>query len=296
MSQDDNKQRKHVVIIGAGFGGVKAARSLAKENVDITIVDRNNFHLFQPLLYQVSTAILAEAEIAYPVRAFFQKNQNVEFFLGEVIDFDLDVKKIITDHGALFYDYLVIAAGSMTNYFGMDTLEKYCMGMKTLEESVRIRNHILNIFEEANKEEDSQKRKQLLTFICVGGGPTGIEEAGSLSELIYHVMSKEYHNLDFSQVDIKLIEATDKVLPMMPDNLREETIHVLQRKNVDVRLNSQVLNYDGEKLTLKDDEVIPTQTVIWAAGVKAVPIIAKLGEELDRSGRVVVQKTLQLIN
>jgi len=296
MSQDDNKQRKHVVIIGAGFGGVKAARSLANENVDITIVDRNNFHLFQPLLYQVSTAILAEAEIAYPVRAFFQKNKNVEFFLGEVIDFDLEAKKVITDHGEIGYDYLVIAAGSMTNYFGLDTLEKHCMGMKTLEESVRIRNHILNVFEKANKEVDSLKRKQLLTFICVGGGPTGVEEAGSLSELIYHVMAKEYHNLDFSQVDIKLIEATDTVLPMMPANLRDETVHVLQRKKVDVRLNSAVLGYDGTRLTLQDGEVIPTQTVIWAAGVKSVPIIAKLGEELDRSGRVIVQKTLQLIH
>jgi NADH:ubiquinone reductase (H+-translocating) len=287
-------KRPHVVIVGAGFGGIKAAKSLAKENVDITLIDRNNYHLFQPLLYQVSTAVLSEEEIAYPVRAFFRKNKNVDFFLGDVTDFDLETKQVVTAQGNVDYDYLIVAAGATTNYFGMESVEKNSFAMKTLGDSVKIRNHILRIFEQAAKEPDAAKRRELLTFVCVGGGPTGVEEAGALSELIYSVMRNEYHNMDFSEVDIKLIEATDRVLPMMPESLRDETVSVLRSKKVDVRLNTQVMDYDGRKLSFKDGEVVPTQTVIWAAGVKAVSIVAKLGAEIDRGGRVIVRKTLQV--
>lgn len=287
-------KKPHVVIIGAGFGGVKAAKSLTGKDVNITIIDRNNYHLFQPLLYQVSTAVLSEEEIAYPVRAFFRKNKNVNFFLGEVTDFDLESKKVITDQGEVSYDYLIVAAGATTNYFGMESVEKNSFAMKTLGESVKIRNHILSIFEQAAKETDEAKRRELLTFVCVGGGPTGVEEAGALSELIYSVMKKEYHHLNFDEVDIKLIEATDRLLPMMPESLRDETVSVLRSKRVDVRLNTQVMNYDGQALCFKDGEVVPTRTVIWAAGVKAVPVVAKLGAEIDRAGRVIVRKTLQV--
>lgn len=294
MENLNGTKRPHVVIVGAGFGGIKAAKSLAKENVDITLIDRNNYHLFQPLLYQVSTAVLSEEEIAYPVRAFFRKNKNVDFFLGDVTDFDLETKQVVTAQGNVDYDYLIVAAGATTNYFGMESVEKNSFAMKTLGDSVKIRNHILRIFEQAAKEPDAAKRRELLTFVCVGGGPTGVEEAGALSELIYSVMRNEYHNMDFSEVDIKLIEATDRVLPMMPESLRDETVSVLRSKKVDVRLSTQVMDYDGRKLSFKDGEVVPTQTVIWAAGVKAVSIVAKLGAEIDRGGRVIVRKTLQV--
>ena len=297
MKNDVKSEKKpHVVVVGAGFGGVKVAKSFTNKNVDVTLIDRNNYHLFQPLLYQVSTAVLAEAEIAYPVRAFFRKNKNVDFFLGDVTDFDLEGKKVITDQGSVSYDYLVVAAGSTTNYFGMESVEKNSFAMKTLDESVVIRNHILQLFERADKETDAAKRKALLTFVCVGGGPTGVEESGAISELVYSVLKQEYHKLDFSDVDIKLIEATDRVLPMMPEDLRDETVNVLRSKKVDVRLNTQVMDYDGEKITFKDGEVVPTETVIWAAGVKAVPVMAKLGAEMDRAGRVIVEKTLQVPN
>lgn len=294
MSNEAEVKRPHIVIVGAGFGGVKAAQLLADKNVDVTLIDRNNYHLFQPLLYQVSTAVLSVDEIAYPIRAFFRNHKNVNFYLGEVTDFDLEQKKVITDQGEVGYDFLIMAAGATTNFFGMQTVEENSFGMKTLEESVVIRNHVLNMFEQASKEQDAEKRKQLLTFVCVGGGPTGVEEAGSLAELIYSVMSKEYHNIDFSEPDIKLIEATDKVLPMMPESLRDETVRVLRGKKVDVRLETQVMDYDGETLTFKSGETVPTKTVIWAAGVKAVPVAAKMGAEVDRAGRVIINEYLQV--
>lgn len=288
----DKKTR--IVIVGSGFGGIKAARILAKMDVEIILIDRHNFHLFQPLLYQVSTAILSEDEIAYPIRAFFRKNMNVEFFLAKVVGFDTVNKRVITNHGEVAYDYLVLAAGATTNYFGMKSVEKYSYGMKSLAEALHIRNHVLHMFERANKSEDPAERRRMLTFVCVGGGPTGVEEAGSLSELIYHVMKDEYHHLDFSEVSIKLIEATDKLLPMMPDVLRDETKRVLQSKKVEVLLQAQVQDCDDKSLSLKDGTVIPTETVIWAAGVKAVPMLARLQAEMDRAGRVIVEKTLQV--
>lgn len=294
MREIANGKRPHIVVVGAGFGGVKVAQLLKNKAVDVTVVDRNNFHLFQPLLYQVSTAVLSVDEIAYPIRAFFRKQKNAEFYYGEVVDFKLDEKKLVTDKGEISYDYLVMAAGATTNFFGMESVEKHAFPMKTLEESVAIRNHVLEMFEAANKEPDPKKRRQLLTFVCVGGGPTGVEEAGSLSELIYHVMAKEYHQLDFSEVDIKLVEAVDSLLLMMPQSLRDETARVLRNKKVDVRLNTQVLDYDGENLTFKSGEVVPTKTVIWAAGVKAVPVTEKMGVERDRAGRVVVNEYLHL--
>ena len=290
-----SEERKHIVIIGAGFGGIKLAKMFAKENVLVTLIDRHNFHLFQPLLYQVSTAILSEDEIAYPIRAFFRKYRNVELFMAKAEGVDEARKVVMTNHGEIPYDYLVLAAGATTNYFGMKNVEKYSYGMKTLQEALHIRNHVLHMFERANKQQDNEEeRRRMLTFVCVGGGPTGIEEAGSIAELVYHVMKDEYHHLNFDEVSIKLIEATDKVLPMMPQDLRDETVRVLRSKGVDVMLNTQVMDCDERALTLKDGTVIPTKTVIWAAGVKAVPFVAELGFETDRAGRVVVDADLQV--
>lgn len=284
--------KPHVVIVGAGFGGIKLAKLLAKQNVRITLVDRHNFHLFQPLLYQVSTAILSTDEIAYPIRAFFRKCKNVDLFMAEAQGVDQERKVLLTNHGEISYDYLVLAAGSTTNYFGMETVKQHSYGMKTLQEALHIRNHVLHMFERANRHQDDEtERRRMLTFVVVGGGPTGIEEAGAISELI-NIQKKEYHNLDFNEVSITLIEATDHVLPMMPQELQDKTVEVLRGKGVEVMLNTQVVNNDGNNLYLKDGTIIPTRTVIWAAGVKAVPFIAECGGEVDRAGRIVVEENL----
>ncbi len=286
--------RPRIVIVGAGFGGIKLAKLLAKENVQVTLVDRHNYHLFQPLLYQVSTAILSTDEIAYPVRTFFRKNKNVEFFMAKARGVDREKKLLLTNHGELAYDYLVLAAGATTNFFGMKTVEEHSFGMKTLQEALHIRNHVLHMFERASKhEDDKETRCRMLTFVVVGGGPTGIEEAGAISELI-EIQKKEFHNLDFDEVQVKLIEATPNVLPMMPQNLRDHTVEVLRKKGVDVMLDTQVVDYDGHVLKLKTGEKIPTDTVIWAAGVKAVPFIADCGGEIDRAGRIVVDEDLRV--
>ncbi len=287
--------RKHIVVVGAGFGGVKVAQLLSKEPVDVTVVDRNNFHLFQPLLYQLSTSELDENEITYPIRAFFRNKPNVNFFMAHAEGFRPEEKILVTDHGNLAYDYLVLAAGATTNFFGMESVEKNSFGMKTLQESIAIRNHVLRSFEQASRSGDPEERRRLMTFVCVGGGPTGVECAGALSELLYNVIAHEYHGINLQEARVVLVEATDKVLAMMPESLQQETVRVLRDvRHVDVRLGAQVMDYDGRELKFKDGQVLPTATVIWAAGVKAVSLMKELGTETDRAGRVVVTPTLQI--
>jgi len=287
-------KKPHIVIIGAGFGGIHTAQALAKNEVKITLIDKANYHLFQPLLYQVATAGLSVDDIAYPVRAIFREQKNVDFRLAEVSSVDFDNKVVTMNTGTISYDYLVVAAGGMTNYFGMDSMEKNGFGMKTLDESVTIRNHVLRMFELAAHEKDADKRRALLTFVIVGGGPTGVESAGALSELIYHVMIKEYHNMNFKEVRIMLVEASDKVLASMPEDLRDVTVETLIRKHVEVRMCVQVTEYDGEKMSLKGGEVIPAYTVVWAAGVKANNLIDRLAVEQASMRRAIVNEFLQL--
>ena len=288
--------RPRIVIVGGGFGGIKLAKLFADDKVDVTLIDRHNFHLFQPLLFQVSTSILAEDEIAYPIRAFFRKNQNVDFYMAKVQSVDQARNVVITNHEEIPYDYLILAAGATTNYFGNENVKKYSYGMKTLQEAKAIRNHVLHMFERAAKDETSiEEKKRMLTFIVVGGGPTGIEEAGAISELI-GLQKKEFHHLDFSLVTLKLLEASPNVLPVMPQELRDKTVEVLRGKGVDVMLNTAVTDYDGKNLTLKDGSIIPSETVIWAAGVKAVSFVKDCGAEVDRAGRVIVEENLMVKN
>ncbi|MDF2634558.1 MAG: hypothetical protein K0R78_1432 [Pelosinus sp.] len=296
MQNETAVKPPHIVVVGAGFGGIRTARALAKQEVRITLIDKYNYHLFQPLLYQVATAGLSVDDIAYPVRAIFRDKKNVDFRLAEVSDVDFDNKVVTMNTGEISYDYLVIAAGGMTNYFGMDSMEKNGFGMKTLDESVMIRNHVLRMFELAAHEKDADKRRALLTFVIVGGGPTGVESAGALSELIYHVMVKEYHNLNFKEVRIMLVEASDKLFASMPEELRDATVETLIRKHVEVRLCVQVTDYDGQKMSLKGGEVIPTYTVVWAAGVKANTLMDTLKVEQASMRRAIVNEFLQLPN
>lgn len=290
----NNLTPKHVVIVGAGFGGIRAVRALNKADVQITLIDMHNYHLFQPLLYQVSTASLSIDDIAYPVRAMIKSQRNVLFRMGEVTNIDFEHKSVIIGTDTIPYDYLILAAGGATNFFGMESVQNNSFGMKTLDEAVTIRNHILHQFELASVEKDSDKRRARLTFIVVGGGPTGVESAGALSELIYLVMANEYHNLNFKEVRIILVEASDNVLAAMPAELREATIDMLLHKHIEVRLCVQVTGYDGQRLTLQGGEIIPAYTVIWAAGVKAAPIMQTLNTKKDPAQRAFVNEYLQL--
>ncbi len=284
----------HVVVVGAGFGGVATIKALSKEPVKITLVDRTNYHLFQPLLYQLSTAVLSTDDISFPVRAMFRKMKNIDLFMAKATGIDGKNKILHTNHGDISYDYLVVSAGATNNFFGLKNVEKYSYGMKTIQETLHIRNHVLHMFERANKQLDSEAvRRQMLTFICVGGGPTGVEEAGALAELVA-VQKLDYPNLNFDEVSIKLIEATDKVLPMMPEKLRNYTLKVLKRKGVEVMLNTAVADCSEDVLFLKDGTFIPSKTVIWAAGVRAHRLVSTIGAECDRAGRVIVEKTLQV--
>ena len=257
-------------------------------------MDQHNYHLFQPLLYQVSTAVLSAGEIAYPTREFFKDYKNVEFFLAKATGVDQTRRALLTDHGEIPYDYLVLAAGATTNFFGNESVARNSFAMKTLEEAITLRSHIIHEFERASKKTDpsmTDERRRHLNFVIVGGGATGIEMAGALAELI-DIFKKEFHSIDFDEVHVSLLEAMGSVLPMVPPDLQQHTIDVLRKKGVDVRLNTAVTEYDGNDLKLASGETIATKTVIWAAGVRAQDFIKDCGGEVDRAGRVVVEENL----
>jgi len=290
-------KKPHIIIVGAGFGGIQVAKLLANTAAQITIIDKHNYHLFQPLLYQVATAGLSEKDIACPIRTIFRDQKNIEFHMDEVTNIDLVDNQVITITGhQIPFDYLVVATGSTNNFFGMESLAKNALCVKTLGQSVATRDHIIKMFELAAHEPDPEKRHSLLTFVVVGGGPTGVECAGALSELIHFVLAKEYHNLNFKEVRIMLVEASDALLPVMPLDLQEATVEILIRKHIEVRLLVQVSGFDGNTLLLKGGEVIPTHTVIWAAGVCATKLLDNLKQEQDRAHRVIVNEYLHIQN
>ena len=291
MSQQQaSGRRPRIVIIGAGFGGLQAAKILAKESVDITVIDRNNYHCFLPLLYQVATAGLEPEAIAQPVRRILRA-PNVRFLMAEVAGIDLDTQVVETDGESVAYDYLVVAAGSVTNFFGMASVEEAAYGLKDLPEAVELRDRILRSFERA-EQEAPEDRARLMTTIVVGGGPTGVELAGALAELQRHVLRRDFPRLDVAQARVVLLEATDRVLPTLPDSLRLKAERQMQDLGVEVRTGAAVASADDAGVTLRDGERIEAGTVIWVAGVRASPLAEMLGGG-GPAGRVAVRPTLQ---
>jgi len=290
----NTKTLPHVVIIGAGFGGMEVARGLAKAPVRITLIDRHNYHLFQPLLYQVAIAGLVPSQIAYPLRTIFRKQKNLTFQMGEVTAIDFDVRYVKTNGSVIAYDYLVLAVGGQTNFFGNHSVEQYGFQLKNIESAINTRNHLLNIFEQASREVDADVRKAMLTFVVVGGGPTGVETAGALAELITHVLAKDYPHMDLKDVRVLLLEAGKTVMPSYPDELRKSTNALLKNKKVEVLVNTKLVDYNGRQITLGDGEQINAHTLIWTAGVKAAEMLDALGVEQAGSGRVRVAASLQI--
>ncbi len=284
----------HIVIVGAGFGGLNAALAFKNKPVRVTIVDQHNYHLFQPLLYQVATAGLSPQDISYPVRGILRKQNNVEFRLAEAKGIDTRAKVLQTTCCDIPYDHLILAVGGVTNTFGMQDVEEYGMGLKSIQDASAIRNHLLRCFELASQSTDPLERKSLLTFVVVGGGPSGVECSGAISELIRLVLAKDYPLLDIGIAKVILLEATQKLLPALPEDLGQATVHALQQKNVEVRFGAQVTGFDTIQVSLKDGSTIPTQTLIWAAGVKAAELVNRLETGYGSQGRVKVLPTLQV--
>jgi NADH dehydrogenase len=283
-----------VVIVGAGFAGIHAAKALREAPVDVVMLDKNNYHLFQPLLYQVATAALAPSEIAYPVRAIFRKQNNFRFHLAEVTDVDFQSRVVITSNGLIPYDYLILAVGGETNYFGLDSVAQNGFDLKDLGDALDIRNHILRMFELSTQESDLETLKALRTFVVVGGGPTGVECAGALSELIRLVLSKDFPEVDCREAQVLLLEAGDRLLSGFPDDLAQGAVKTLHGKQVKVRFGSAVSDYDGKQVFLTNGDVIPANTLIWAAGVQAGGLMDRLSLQQARQGRVIVHPTLQV--
>ena len=280
--------------MGAGFGGLRVARALRRAPVQVILLDRNNYHLFQPLLYQVATAGLEPEQIAKPVRSILRGQQNFDFRMVEVSAVDVAQRRLETNAGPIAYDFLVLAPGGETNFFGLETVAKHALGLKDIPDAVAIRNHVLTCFEQAMLEADPEQRRARLTFIVVGGGPTGVEMAGALSELIRLVLVKDYPRLNIKDVRILLLEATDRLLATMPERLREAAGKTLWRKYVEVRFGATVADYDGIRIRLKSGEIIPAYTVIWAAGARAAGLNDRLGLATARQGRIAVEPTLQV--
>jgi NADH dehydrogenase len=284
----------HVVIVGAGFGGLNAARAFKDKPVRVTIIDRQNFHLFQPLLYQVATAGLSPQDITYPVRGILRNQKNVEFRLTEAKGIDTHSKMLLSTCCDIPYDYLILAVGGVTNTFGMQDVAEYGMGLKSIPDANAIRNHLLRCFELASQSQDIEEQRSLLTFVVVGGGPSGVECSGAISELIRLVLVKDYPHLDTGLASVILLEATQRLLPGMPEDLGQATVEALQKKKVEVRLGTQVTGFDTILVTLKDGSAIPSQTLIWAAGVKAAELVNQLDGERGSQGRVKILPTLQI--
>ncbi|MBI2685646.1 MAG: NAD(P)/FAD-dependent oxidoreductase [Acidobacteria bacterium] len=285
----------HVVIVGGGFGGLAVAKRLAKQRgLAVTLVDRRNFHVFQPLLYQVATGGLSPADICAPLRSVLAPYKNIRTVMAEVTGFDLAGRRVSLDHGELAYDYLVVAAGARHHYFGHEDWENLAPGLKTIEDATEIRRRVLSAFEAAENEPDVERRRGLLTFLIVGGGPTGVELAGTLGEIANDTLREDFRSFRPEEARILLIESGPRILSAFPDHLAAAAERSLLALGVRVRSGIAVAAIDDAGISMANGERIPSKTVLWAAGVKASPLGAMLGAELDRAGRVIVTQTCQL--
>jgi NADH dehydrogenase len=283
-----------VVIIGGGFAGLAAARRLERVQCEVTIVDRHNHHVFQPLLYQVATAALSPGDIASPIRWILRKQERLRVLLATVERIDTAAKQLVLDRGErLSYDYLIVAAGATHSYFGHDEWSEAAPGLKTLDDALGIRRRLLLAFEEAEREPNPVYQRRLLSFVIIGGGPTGVEMAGALGEIARQVLRTEFDNVDPAIARITLIEAGPSILPSFPENLRESARVALLRLGIVVRLGQPVTKVEPEAVWI-GDERIEAHTILWAAGVAASPISRDLGPNLDRAGRVIVEPDLSV--
>ncbi|MHB8901117.1 MAG: NAD(P)/FAD-dependent oxidoreductase [Thermoguttaceae bacterium] len=286
-------ETEHVVILGGGFGGIAVAQALRRVPVQITLVDRRNYHLFQPLLYQVATGGLSPANIAAPLRSIFKRQKNVQVLLGEVQDIDLAARHVYFNDGDLTYDWLVVATGSSHHYFGNDQWETHAPGLKTIEDATEIRSRVLMAFEQAEKETDPLRVRQLLRFVVVGGGPTGVELAGALAEIARDTLKHEFRSINPADAEIILLEGGDRVLPSYPGQLPYKAESQLKDLRVTVRTSAMVMDVQDDRVIARIDgktEKIDTSTVLWGAGVKASPLgellAQKAGLQSDSMGRI----------
>lgn len=285
--------KPRVVIIGGGFGGLFAARILTGQPVEVILIDRTNHHLFQPLLYQVATAMLSPADIAQPIRAILKEAQNVRVVMGTVEVIDTGAKVVRTKSNEYPYDYLIVATGARHSYFGNDQWEAHAPGLKTLSDALELRRRILNAFEIAETTTDPEMQRAALTFVVIGAGPTGVEMAGSISELAKRTLERDFRTIQGKQARVVLLDAAPKVLPMFDDKLATSAIRQLEQLSIEVRVATKVLGVTPEGVQL-ENELIRARTVIWAAGNTASPLAKQLGCEVDRQGRAIVQKDLSV--
>lgn len=288
-----SKATPRIVIVGAGFGGLNAAQALAKVPVKMTVIDRKNFHTFQPLLYQVATAGLSPGEIAAPIRSILRSHKNIEVLMAEVTGFDLDRRIVETSDTAVPYDYLIVAAGATHSYFGHDNWEPYAPGLKTIEDALEIRRRVLLAFELAERHAASGETAIPLNFVVVGGGPTGVELAGTLAEISRHALAHEFRSIDPARTHILLIEGGPRVLPAYAEDLSRSAQEQLNRLGVEVR-TSTVATQIEPGAVFAGETRLPATVVLWAAGVAASPLGKSLGVPVDRAGRVLVQPDLSL--
>jgi NADH dehydrogenase len=288
------KNRPEVVIVGGGFGGISAAKALRKSDCNITLVDKRNHHLFQPLLYQVATAALSPGDIAVPIRAIFGDDKNVRTVLGEVVSIDKTGKRLqLADDSSIDFDYLILAPGAVYNYFGNEHWKNYAPGLKTLKNALSVRERILISLEEADKLDDPRARKKYLTYAVIGAGPTGVEMAGAIAEIAKRNMMRDFRNIDMEDTEVFLIEAAGNVLNGYPEELSKKAKSDLEEMGVKVLLNNPVksIREDGVEL---EGSFIETPNIIWAAGVKASPLLGSLDCDLDKMGRAFVEEHLNI--
>ena len=289
----DQPSLPHVLVIGAGFGGIELCKRLRNAPVRISLVDRRNHHLFQPLLYQVASAALSPADIAHPIRTIFRAQANLKVYLAEASSVNLAQRCVYFADGKASYDFLVLAAGATHSYFGNDNWNEEAPGLKSLEDAIEIRKRILLAFEEAEYEPDEQSRRKKLTFVIVGGGPTGVELAGALKEIAVETIPDDFRNIDTKTARVILVQSGERLLPAFPESLSARALADLQRMGVEVRLNSRATAISEKGLNI-GDEFLSAENIFWAAGVQGSPLGKTLGVPLDGNGRVIVEADLSI--